>query len=161
MALLLLLVVAACSGPGEAVPEGINEGHRARDFKLETLDGQETSLSDYEDSVVLINFWATWCAPCRAEVPDLEATYQKYQDDGFVVLGVNLEEPPETIVPFVEEFDVTYPILLDRNGELMKTYRAMGLPMSVLVDREGMIQVRHVGFLTASQLEDYLANLVP
>ena len=74
--LLLIFVVAACSGPGSAVPQGINEGTRARDFTLRTMDGSKASLSDYRGNVVLINFWATWCAPCRAEIPDFEAAYQ-------------------------------------------------------------------------------------
>jgi cytochrome c biogenesis protein CcmG/thiol:disulfide interchange protein DsbE len=109
----------------------------------------------------LVNLWATWCAPCRAEIPDLEAAYQAHGDDEFVVLGVNQGETRETIQPFVDEFDVTYPVQLDEQGELMKMYRGQGLPMSLLVDEDGVIQVRHVGYLTADQLDDYLAPLLP
>ena len=85
-----------------AAPSGINEGNRARDFTLETLAGDEVSLSDYVGNVVLINFWATWCPPCRAEIPDLEATYRARQAAGFVVLGVNVDESRAEVQPFVD-----------------------------------------------------------
>ena len=159
--LVLLVLVVGCSGPGEAVPQGINQGAQARDFSLESLDGSNVSLGDYEGSVVLVNLWATWCSPCRAEIPDLEAAYQEYEGEGFVILGVNIEEPKETVAPFVQEFEMSYPVLLDKNGELMKIYRAQGLPMSFIVDVDGVIQVRHMGYLTGDQLESYLANLLP
>jgi thiol-disulfide isomerase/thioredoxin len=143
------------------VPQGINQGAKARDFTFESLDGSNVSLSDHEGSVVLVNLWATWCSPCRAEIPDLEAAYQSYKDEGFVILGVNVQEPQENVAPFVQEFDMSYPVLLDKDGELMKTYRAQGLPMSFIVDADGVIQVRHMGYLTGEQLESYLANLLP
>ena len=159
--LVLLVLVVGCSGPGEAVPQGINQGSRARDFELESLDGSKVSISDYEGSVVLVNLWATWCSPCRAEIPDLEAAYQAHKDEGFVILGVNIEEPQENVAPFVQEFDMSYPVLLDKDGELMKIYRAQGLPMSFIVGADGVIQVRHMGYLAGDQLESYLANLLP
>jgi peroxiredoxin len=158
--LILVLAVVACGGPGEAVPQGINEGNRARDFTLPSLDGTEVSLSDFDDSVVLVNFWATWCAPCRAEIPDFEEAYRAHKDDGFVVLGINVEEPHKVIEPFVDSMDMTYPVLLDERGQVMQEYRAMGLPMSLLVDKGGVIQERHMGTLTADQLDNYLAKLL-
>lgn len=154
--LILALAVVACGGPGEAVPQGINQGNLARDFTLTSLDGSEVSLSDFEDSVVLVNFWATWCPPCRAEIPDLEEAYRAYQDDGFVVLGINVEESHKVVEPFVDSMGMTYPVLLDERGQVMQEYRARGLPMSLLVDRDGVIQQRHMGTLTADQLESYL-----
>jgi peroxiredoxin len=159
--LILLVLVAACSESGAAAPQGINTGNVARDFTLETVDGNRVSLKDYRGQVVLINFWATWCAPCRAEIPDLQSTYLARLEDGFAVLGVNAEESLAVVQQFMAEVEMTYPVLLDESGEVIQTYRANGLPMSVLVDPEGVIQVRHVGYLTASQLEDYLAELIP
>ena len=163
VAILVLLTVAmsACSESIAAPPQGVNKGNVARGFALETVDGNKISLEDYGGQVVLINFWATWCPPCRAEIPDLEATYLARQQDGFVVLGVNVEEPQATVRQFMDEIEMTYPVLLDEGGQVLKMYRANGLPMSVLVDQEGVIQVRHVGFLTAEQLERYLADLIP
>lgn len=163
-AVILLAVVVtavACTGRGAALPQGINEGNRARDFTLEALDGTNVSLQDYLGSVVLINFWATWCPPCADEIPDLQATYEARKDDGFVVLGVNVEESREVVAPFVASYDVTYPVLLDETGNVIKMYRALGLPVSVIVDQDGVIQVRHVGYVTAAQLEGYLAELLP
>jgi len=119
------------------------------------------SLRELRGQVVLINFWATWCDPCRAEFPDIQAVYQARKDEGFTVLGVNSHETRGAVEPFVAEMGVTYPILLDENSRVAKTYRPVGLPMSVLVDQEGIIQVRHVGLLTRDQLEEYLAGLLP
>jgi cytochrome c biogenesis protein CcmG/thiol:disulfide interchange protein DsbE len=159
--LILAIAVVACSGTGAEVSRGINVGNRAPDFSLEALDGTKLSLQDQRGKVVLINFWATWCPPCRAEIPDIEAAFEARQDDGFVVLGINVEEPRETVLPFVDEFEMSYPVLLDESGRLLQTYRAMRLPMSVIVDQDGMIQARHIGFLTAADLDGYLAELLP
>jgi peroxiredoxin len=154
--LILVVLVAGCSGPGSAVPQGITVGNRARDFRVDSLDGKKVSLGDYRGSVVLLNFWATWCAPCRAEIPDLEAAYQAHKDNDFVVLGINVQESPQDVGPFVSALNMTYPILMDPEGKVWQQYRGLGLPMSLLVDEEGVIQVRHMGILTADQLQDYL-----
>jgi peroxiredoxin len=164
-ALLLLLVsVAACSGASaegaEATPQGVDKGQRALDFTLETLDGEVQSLSDFEGSVVLVNFWATWCPPCRAEIPGFEEAYRVHGDEGFVVLGINVGEPGAVVEPFVADMDMTYPVLLDETTEVSRSYRAVGLPASLLVDRNGVIQARHVGFLSDAQLEDYLKRVL-
>jgi len=155
------VVLVACGAAQGATLPGVNEGNLARDFRLEGLDGKDVSLSNFEGKVVLINFWATWCAPCRAEVPDLQAAYEAHQSNGFVVLGVNVEESPAVVEPFVAEFGMTYPVLLDETGDVLKLYRAIGLPMSLLVDREGLIQARHIGYLSEAQLADYLEQVFP
>jgi thiol-disulfide isomerase/thioredoxin len=108
--------------------------------------------------VVLVNFWATWCAPCRAEIPDFEEAYRSYKDRGFVILGVNQQEAPQVVEPFVAELGMTYPVLLDQRGQLMKEYRILGMPTSLLIDRDGVIQLRHTGIMTASELEEALAD---
>ena len=159
--LVLAMMVVACAGPGAGAAQGVNQGNQARDFTLETLEGDELSLRDYRGNVVLVNFWATWCAPCRDEIPDIQATYEAYQDDGFVVLGVNVEESRQQVEPFVTALGMTYPVLLDETGQVLKMYRAIGLPMSVILDRDGVIQVRHIGYVTAAQLERYLVQLLP
>jgi len=159
--LLLAVTLAACGGDNSSESRGVNQGNLASGFTLEALDGTEVSLSEYRGNVVLINFWATWCPPCRAEIPDIENVYRARQDDGFVVLGVGVEESREAVAPFVEAMGMTYPVLLDERGQVLKMYRAIGLPMSVILDRDGVIQVRHVGALTMEQLEDYLAQVLP
>jgi len=159
--LAMALLVGTCSGPGEAVPQGMEEGSQARDFSLHDLADEEVSLSDYQGKVVLINFWATWCPPCRAEIPDLEAAYREHQDDDFVVLGISIEDPPEAVRAFVDEYGVTYPVLLDSEGKMVSIYRAAGLPTSVFVDPRGVIRVRHVGYLSDAQMDQYLQSLLP
>ena len=159
--LVLAMMVVACAGPGAGAAQGVNQGNQARDFTLETLEGDELSLRDYRGNVVLVNFWATWCAPCRDEIPDIQATYEAYQDDGFVVLGVNVEESRQQVEPFVAALGMTYPVLLDETGQVLKMYRAIGLPMSVILDQDGVIKVRHIGYVTDAQLERYLAQLLP
>ncbi|MFC2031020.1 TlpA family protein disulfide reductase [Chloroflexota bacterium] len=158
--LLLAVVLAGCGGAQSALTEGVNEGTRARDFTLENLGGDEVSLSDFDGQVVLINFWATWCAPCRAEIPGIEEVYRARKDEGFVVLGVNVSETREQVEPFLASMDVTYPVLLDVNGEVTGEYRALGLPMSLLVTREGVIHTRHVGFLSDDTLESHLKKIM-
>jgi thiol-disulfide isomerase/thioredoxin len=153
--------VVACAAPEPAALQGVNECNRARGFTLATLDGSRVSLSDHRGDVVVVNFWATWCPPCRAEIPDLEAAYQAHRDKGFAVLGVNVEESRQEIRVFMASLDMSYPVLLDEEGRVLQMYRALGLPMSVIVDRDGVIQVRHVGYMTAAQLGTYLADLLP
>ena len=159
--LVLTVALVACGGAQGATMAGVNEGNHARDFRLEGLDGTDVSLSDFGGKVVLINFWATWCAPCRAEVPDLQAAYEAHQSDGLVILGVNVEESRAAVEPFVADFGMTYPVLLDETGDVLKLYRAIGLPMSILIDREGLIQARHIGYLSEAQLGDYLEQVFP
>jgi len=159
--LLLGSLLLACGGAESGAKAGISEGNLAPNFRLKTLDGQDVSLEDYRGSVVLVNFWATWCGPCVEEIPALEAAYRARQGDGFVVLGVNFQETPEDILPYVQGLDVSYPILLDTNGQVMKTFRAPGLPVSLLLDREGVIQVRHTGLLNGTQLAKYMATMLP
>ncbi|HSJ59188.1 MAG TPA: TlpA disulfide reductase family protein [Anaerolineae bacterium] len=159
--LTLTLLLAACADAGPDSARGIDEGDRATDFALTTLDGDQVSLDDYLGSAVLLNFWATWCAPCEAEVPDLEAAYRAHQADGLVILGVSVQEKPESVRPFVENYDVTYPILLDTDGKVMNTYRPLGLPTTIVIDREGIIRARHMGLITPAQIEGYVADLLP
>ena len=154
-------MLVACTGSGSGKPQGVNEGIQAHDFTLKTLAGDRVSLSDYKGNVILINFWATWCPSCKAEIPDLEAAYRAHKGEGFVVLGVDLQEPRQAVERFVADMGMTYPVLLDENGSLMKEYRALGLPTSLIVDRDGVIRVRHAGSLSADQLDKYLADLLP
>jgi peroxiredoxin len=161
---ILSLGTVACTSTdtesGSSAPEGISTGNRARDFTLKSLDGEKVSLSDFRGDVVLINFWATWCGPCRAEIPDFEQVYGNHKDKGLVILGLNQQESPAVIEPFAEELGMTYPVLLDEQGQVMSEYRILGLPTSVLVDRDGVIQVRHTGTMTANQLESQLDDLL-
>lgn len=122
-------------------------GFLAPDFTLELLDGGEMTLSDFRGQVVLVNLWASWCLPCRTEMPAIETVYQEYRDRGFVVLGVNTtnQDSEQDARAFLQEVGVTFPILLDRNGEVSREYQLRGLPTSFFIDRNGVIRAVIVG----------------
>jgi len=124
------------------------------------LDSRQISLADYAGQVVLLNFWATWCPPCKEEIPAIERAYEAHRDDGFMVLGINDGEALEVVQTFASELGITYPVLIDRRGEVAAQYRRRGLPLTLIVDRDGVIQVRHEGYLTAGQLDKYLSGLL-
>lgn len=114
-------------------------GHPAPDFTLRTLDGDQVSLSDFRGQPVIINFWATWCGPCRIEMPEFQEAFAEHQADGLIVLGVNLTERDSVnAVPgFLDEFGLTFPVVLDEAGEVANTYKVFGQPASIFVDQNG------------------------
>ena len=132
-------------------------GKPAPNFTLETIDGKKVSLKDFKGKVVLINFWATWCPPCREELPFFERVYEKYRDKGFVILAVNTD--PENLKDFLKEFDtkLSFPILLG-NDKILDLYPVRGLPTSFLIDREGRIVKVRLGIYR--ELEEDLKNLL-
>lgn len=144
--------------PLDAAPAPVG-GAPAPDFSLDTLAGERIQLADLKGQVVLINFWATWCGPCEAEMPLLEDRYTTYKDSGFTVLAVNVDEDVEVIQPFVDEYALTFPILLDPGSVVHDLYRVRGYPTSLFVDREGNIINVHVGPLLDEQLDGYLGQL--
>ena len=123
------------------------KGFLAPEFKLETPNGQSIALTDARGKAVLVNIWATWCPPCRAEMPTIEKLYQEYQDQGLVVLGVNstIQDEPPQIVPFINQYNITFPILLDVNGEASNLYELRSLPTSFFIGRDGVIKEVVVG----------------
>jgi peroxiredoxin len=122
-------------------------GFLAPDFELGTLTGETIKLSDLRGQAVLVNLWATWCPPCRAEMQTIETVYKEYKDRGFTVLAVNMtyQDNPSAVLPFVNEQGLTFPILLDRTGEMSKAYQLKSLPSSFFIDREGVIEEVVIG----------------
>ncbi|MFC2030039.1 TlpA disulfide reductase family protein [Chloroflexota bacterium] len=120
-----------------AVPQ---TGFTAPDFALDTLDGGTVTLSELRGQVVVINLWATWCPPCRAEMPAIERVWNEYRDDGLVVLAVNQREAPSRVGAFVEELGLTFPVLLDRDGGVGARYKLRAYPTTFFIDREGVIR---------------------
>lgn len=123
-------------------------GHLAPDFTLKTLDGNTVRLSELRGKkVVLINFWATWCPPCRLEMPTMQQIYSEYKDRGFEILAVNIESDAEqAISDFVKELRLTFPILLDPDMKVTRKFRVIGLPVSVLIDRQGIVRAKEIGY---------------
>jgi peroxiredoxin len=134
-------------------------GQRAPDLSLETLDGKMVRLADLRGQVVLLNFWATWCAPCRAEMPEIQSAYDANRARGFEVLAINLQERPEEIRPFLAELGLSFPVLLDRDGVVSRQYLARALPASYLIDREGIIRYGRIGTLSHDALAEQLRKL--
>jgi len=135
-------------------------GHPAPDFTLTTLDGDTVSLGDLRGQVVLINFWATWCGPCRAEMPDIESVYNQYRDEGFVVLAVNDAEPEQIASAYVDELGLTFPVVMDPAREAQRLYQVRAFPTSFFIDEDGVIQEAIFGSMTRPVIQDRVADLV-
>ncbi|MDP8922161.1 MAG: TlpA family protein disulfide reductase [Chloroflexota bacterium] len=135
-------------------------GQPAPDLRLPLAGGGEVSLAQYRGQVVLVNFWATWCTPCRAEMPAIERAYQTHGPHGFTVLAVDVQEREADILAFLREVGATFPSAIDTNGEAARTWRAVGLPTSFLIDRQGIIRDVRVGPFTDEMLEERLNRLL-
>ena len=133
----------------DAVPEVRPEvGHLAPDFTLANLEGETVSLSDFHGKkAVFLNFWATWCAPCRLEMPTMETAYHDYKNRGLEILAVSLDAGPQSAVNnFMQELKLTYPALLDPDMEVLRLYRMFSIPASFLIDKQGIIRFKELGY---------------
>jgi thiol-disulfide isomerase/thioredoxin len=141
-----------------AVPVAMD--YPAPELGLVTLEGSPVSLAGFRGRVVLVNLWATWCWPCRAEMPVLQAFYEKYQQDGLVLIGVNQEENREMVESFVDEFGLTFPIWLDPDSLAQQQFKTTYLPSSYVIDRTGRIRMLWFGGISEENLEKYLPPLL-
>lgn len=146
--------------PLEADTSAPQEGALAPDFTLETLDGQRIRLSDLRGQVVVLNFWATWCGPCREEMPLFERATAEFAGQGLVLIAINVQERPGTVRPFVDRLGLTYPIGLDENGAIGRRYRVRSFPTTYFVGRDGTIEGRRVGAYTRQILFGRLDQLL-
>ncbi|MGC9056782.1 MAG: TlpA family protein disulfide reductase [Candidatus Saccharicenans sp.] len=130
-----------------------NAGEPAPDFKITSVDGQEFTLDSFRGKVVLINFWATWCPPCRAEIPDLIEAYSELKDKGLVILGFSVDDLPEAeLKKFVEQAKINYPVALI-GRDIVSAFRpGQYIPTSIFIDKKGNIRARHVGKLEKADL---------
>ena len=138
-------------------------GDTAPAFTLKTLAGSPVSLADYKGHPVVINFWATWCPPCRDEMPMLVAAYQANQQAGLVVLAVDLtdqEKSKKDVRNFVAEFQMSFPVLLDERGKVSRRYRLRGVPTTVFVGRDGVVRAVNPGPITAAALQQHIAEIL-
>ncbi len=155
--------VPSTGAPSSRLGQAVRVGSPAPGFTLPDLDGDPLSLNMFRGDVVLINFWTTWCPPCREEMPALQEAYENYKDKGFTVLAVNWTQvdDPEQVEPFVRELGLTFPILLDERGEVSEgLYNLLGLPTSVFVDRGGNVREIFIGPLQLDSLEARIQTLI-
>ncbi len=152
--LCILIGMVAISVVASAAPES----GPAPNFKLSARDGSQISLAGLQGDVVMINFWATWCGPCRQEMPHLEALYQRYNSLGFTLLGVNVEADPKGAEAWLAETPVSFPILLDSQNDVTKLYDVIAMPSTVLVDRTGNIRYVHHGYKPGYE-DDYQTQI--
>lgn len=142
-------------------PPSPQAGFAAPDFSLETLDGQTVTLSELRGQAVLINFWATWCPPCRAEMPAIQQVYERYRSQSFTVLAVDMQETDAQVAAFVDEMGLTFPVLMDRAGNVADRYQVKALPATFFVNRDGVIQnVTLGGPMTPGFVESQVMNLL-
>lgn len=129
-------------------------------FTVPDMHGADVDLAAYRGRVIVLNFWATWCAPCRIEIPDLVAMQEAYGDD-LVVLGLSIDDTPDKLEPFAAEFQMNYPVLVGLGREeIQEAYGVWGLPVSVIIDREGRIAMKHSGLASREQLEGWIRPLL-
>jgi len=122
-------------------------GATAPDFTLRTVDGQNLRLNEQRGRVVLVNFWATWCGPCRQEMPHLNRLYEKYRASGFVLLGVNVDEDTRAAAGVASKLGVKFPVLPDSDKTVSRLYDLRAMPSTVLIDRDGRVRYLHRGYL--------------
>jgi thiol-disulfide isomerase/thioredoxin len=125
----------------------------APDFTLKSRSGENVKLSELRGEVVMINFWASWCGPCRQEMPLLEDLYSKYSDLGFTLLGVNVEEDSSKASELLREIPVSFPVLFDNKNEVTKLYKVVAMPSTIMVDRDGNMRYLHRGYLPGYEEE--------
>jgi peroxiredoxin len=135
--------------PASTNADGVQQGAPASDFTLRDVDGKDVRLSDYQGKVVLIDFWATWCVPCEAEIPHLLRIFNENQSKGFVVLGISMDGPETlaNVAPFARRYNLTFPVLLDEETKVVGVYNPKRTaPLSVLIDKQGRISRVRQGY---------------
>jgi len=145
------------SGP-YTIPVEVN--YDAPELTLTAVDGTEQSLADYRGQVVLVNLWATWCPPCKAEMPTLEAFYKAHATDDFVTIAISSGDPADAVEKFVENYGLTFQVWLDPNIDSGMAFKTQSLPSSFVIDRDGQVRLRWVGEINRDTLEEYVTPLI-
>lgn len=170
LGVLLGVAIAALPGrvadPTEGLTEEPHIGYLAPDFALvDVRTNQTVTLSLLRGKPVWINFWATWCPPCREEMPEMQQYYEQHKDKGLVILGVDVQEKREDVVKFINEGNFTWPFMIDTDGKLTDRYLIIGMPSHFFVDKNGVIQAIHVGGLRTmsgmkAPIDEYLDKIL-
>jgi len=146
------------SSSPSVIPVEVN--YPAPELSLQNVNGNTESLTDYRDKVVLVNNWATWCPPCKAEIPTLEAYYKAHSAEGFVIIGIEAGESQNEVLQFLKGADITYPIWFDLKNASLQAFRSSGLPNSFVIDRSGTVRLAWVGEINREVLEKYVTPLI-
>ncbi len=157
---LFMILNNAAASPEDPSTVPVQVDFASPKLTLTDLSGKTVSLSDYLGSVVLVNLWATWCPPCKDEMPELQTFYENYKADGFVLIAIDQEETKEVVQPFVEEFGLTFPVWLDENYQAEREFNTMSLPSSFVIDRTGRVRLMWVGGVSEKFLEKYVTQLI-
>jgi len=133
-------------------------GSEVKNFQLENISGSTVSLNDLKGKPVVINFWATWCGPCTIEMPLLEKYAREYPEE-VVILGVNSAEEKDVVEKFINDQEITFPILLDRDGSVSDLYLVRNFPVTFFIDKEGVLRAQHTGLLSETLIDQYLQQI--
>jgi peroxiredoxin len=162
--IMLLLWMALQSNSSQSVaqpvPQAPEQGKPAANFTSPALSGGEIALADYAGEVVIVNFWATWCPPCKAEMPGINNFYETHQEEGLVVLAVNAQESESQVRPFIESSGFTFPVLLDPAGSVVDQYQVRSFPTTIVIDRDGVVRHIQVGMISEEELEGIITPLL-
>jgi len=164
--LLILFAILAATSPNtenaaalnSVVPMEVN--YAAPELSLQNINGETQSLADYQGNVVLVNNWATWCPPCKAEMPTLVAYHNEHNADGFSVIAVEAGEPLDLVSQFADSFKMSFPVWLDPNGDSLRAFGNGTLPNSYVIDRTGTIRYAWTGEISKEMLEKYVTPLI-
>jgi len=152
-------VAAPASSSSSTVPVAVN--YKAPELTLQDVNGKEHSLAAYRGRIVLVNLWATWCPPCKAEMPTLNQYYQDYAGDGFITLAINDGDPAGDVAAFAQSYGLAFPVLVDTSHiASSQAFKTRSLPSSFVIDREGDIRLKWVGEIDRATLEEYVTPLI-
>ncbi len=159
---VLLLVGLSSAGATRAHAKPPQVGEPAEDFSLRDIADQDVRLSALRGHPVLLTFWATWCEPCKIEMPEIQKAYERHKGNGFIVLAVNFGEKATKAKTYAEANGMTFPVLVDRRGNVASQYSVVSLPVSLFIDADGVVQERVFGgTLTADHIDRVLQRLAP
>jgi cytochrome c biogenesis protein CcmG/thiol:disulfide interchange protein DsbE len=165
--LLIGLAVLALAAPRtEGKAESLSSSqsasinYAAPQLSLENINGKTESLADYRGDVVLVNNWATWCPPCKAEMPTLAAYYSEHREEGFTIIAIEAGDPADAVAQFAQSYKLSFPIWLDPNGESLRAFGNGNLPNSYLIDRSGIVRYAWTGEVSKEMLEKYVTPLL-
>jgi len=139
--LLLSVLAAGCGGSKKPV-----QPFNAPDFTLQDTSGKTVKLSDFRGKAVMLDFWATWCGPCRVSMPLVQEFYMRHKDQGLIVIGLNMDDDPTDVPAFIQKYNITYPVLLAGNSAVARQYGMEGIPLFIFIDKQGQVADRFDGF---------------